>query len=560
MTKSDPNMITLKLTWQKLEWIKYYPKIAEIQDNLITAYRQGDKSKVHDLQRKIVTSFEGRALAVRKVVTNKGGKTAGVDGRTWETSDQRMNAIEKLGQISQNSKNYEASPVKRIWIPKTGTTELRPLGIPTLIDRAVQALYHMAVDPIVEEESDEHSYGFRKYRSAHDAILRIRTLLDKSTSPEWVLEADIEKCFDRISHKFLMEHTPICDKNVLRQWLKSGITENGFLNQSAEGIGTPQGGIMSPTLSNIALNGFEKFIRNHKSMKNQPKRTKIHLIRYADDFIVTGRSREFLEDTVREICEEFLEPRGLKLKEAKTSVVSIHTGFKFLGFEIRRYPWNPQKNKRVKKVTQKSLLIIRPGSKEMKVLRTKIRTLIQPQRPMLKIIQDINPLLRGWSEYYRISFHGQEVFWKISHWLYKTMWSWARKKHSKRKAQWIFERYIWEKKGTKWNFGVDSKQTIFNIGSVSNLKLVPMKEGLNPYELENTAYFEKRKQERIRAKFRNAIYRKHKHKCPHCGQSLYGEEPVELHHVVPERKGGKYTMDNIVPLHQICHQHYTHQV
>lgn len=157
------------LKLHELEWIKYYPKIANMQESLIAAYRDKDSCKVHELQRKIVTSFEGRALAVRKVVTNKGGKTAGIDGQTWETSNQRMKAIDKLRTIAQNSKSYEASPVKRVWIPKAGTTqELRPLGIPTIIDRAVQALYHIAVDPIVEEQSDEHSYGFRKYRSPGD--------------------------------------------------------------------------------------------------------------------------------------------------------------------------------------------------------------------------------------------------------------------------------------------------------------------------------------------------------------------------------------------------------
>lgn len=317
---------------------------------------------------------------------------------------------------------------------------------------------------------------------------------------------------------------------------------------------------MSPTLCNIALNGFENFIRDHKSMKNQPKRTKIHLVRYADDFIITGRSKEHLEETVKGICEEFLKPRGLQLKKAKTSVCSIHKGFSFLGFEIRRYAWNPKKNRRTKKVVQKTLLIIKPKSEKVKDLLVKVRAIIQPQRPIERIIQDLNPLLRGWSEYYRISFQGQEVFWKISHWLYTKMWAWARKKHSRQKAQWIFNKYVWEKDGTKWNFGTDKKQTIFNIGAVSNIKMMPMKEGLNPYLKENTKYFEERKRERTKAKFRNAIYRKYKYQCIHCGQSLNGQEPVELHHIIPERKGGKYTLENIIPLHQICHQHYTYQI
>lgn len=550
--------VKMTLTWNELEWKLYFTKTQETQERLVMAHRLGKKELVLELQRNLVTSFEGRALAVRKVVTNNGNKTPGIDGVIWDTGEKRMSAIALLSKIVQKPSEYRASPVKRVWIPKENSTEKRPLGIPTMIDRATQALYHMAIDPIVEEESDKHSYGFRKYRSTHDAILRIRTLLDKSYSPKWILEADIEKCFDRILHQFLIEKTVMCDKIMLIQWLKSGIMEKGEFFTNSE-KGTPQGGILSPTLCNIALNGLETRIQA-KAMQYIKKPTKTHVIRYADDFIITGQDVEILKGPIKEECRQFLEERGLVIKETKTKITFIEEGFQFLGFSIKRYQWNPKKNRRkTSKVIQKTLLIIKPSQAKVKDLKKRIKKIIQIQKPMESIIRDINPLLRGWSEYYRISYHGQVIFWNLGHWLHGILWSWARKKHANRRANWIYETYVWEKDGTKWNFGTSAKQTIFNIASVTNLKLVALKEGLNPYIRENEEYFVRRKIARIQTKFRSAIYKLYKHKCQHCNQTLHGEEPIELHHIVPEKEGGKWTLNNIVPLHRLCHQNITHK-
>jgi len=172
---------------------------------------------VYQLQNQLVTSLEGRAIAIRNVVTSSGAKTPGVDKITWTTPEQRMKAIELLGNITKNPNTYKSSPLKRIMIPKANSTELRPLGIPTMFDRAVQAVYLLAVDPVVETNSDKNSFGFRKFRSQHDAIAYIRSILDKKVSPNYILEADIFKCFDKISHKFLLQNTPICHKHVLNQ-------------------------------------------------------------------------------------------------------------------------------------------------------------------------------------------------------------------------------------------------------------------------------------------------------------------------------------------------------
>lgn len=209
--------------WHKINWKAAQTRTGRLQEEIIKKYLEGEINEVYKLQRKLVRSFAARALAVRKTITNKGKKTAGVDGIRWTCPTQYFEAIENLKEYVTKPNTYRAKPLKRVEIPKPGTTEKRPLGIPTMMDRAMQAVYHLAVDPVVETNSDKNSYGFRKHRSTHDAVAALRSHLDKKTAPHWILEADITKCFDRISHEFLMANTPICDKNVLQEWLKSGV-------------------------------------------------------------------------------------------------------------------------------------------------------------------------------------------------------------------------------------------------------------------------------------------------------------------------------------------------
>lgn len=535
------------------------------------AYLQKDIGRVYKLQRRLVTSFDGRALAVRKVATNSGSSTPGIDKIIWDTPAKRWEAIHEVREAVHRPKQYSCKPIKRVMIPKPDSSEKRPLGIPTMLDRAVQAIYHMAVDPVVECQSDPNSYGFRKYRSTHDAVTRLRTLLDKETSPQWILEADIAKCFDQISHTFLIEHTPICDKDVLISWLKSGVV-NGTKLAPTE-MGTPQGGVISPLLCNIALNGLENTVKTSvgtlgAQQKRLGMRSKVHITRFADDFIITSVNEEILIQQVRPAVEEFLSKRHLKLKEAKTRIVHIEEGVDFLGFNLRRHPYCPKQNKLSKSMQQKgalaatkeqTVLIVRPSKKNVDKLVGKIRTIIVPARPIESIIRDLNPILRGWAEYFRISYHSIEVMSKISHHIWKKMWLWARKRHSKRNAEWVYKKYI---QGAdprrKWIFGASPEATLFDLSTVTQWKLNPMRLGVNPYTEEGEIYYEARRKGMIAAKFRSAVYQKHKYKCPKCGDTLHGEEPVELHHIIPVANGGKWTLDNIQPLHRTCHASITY--
>lgn len=545
--------------WHDIPWSLYYREVSKIQEDLVMAYRADNLHRVYQLQRKLVVSLAARSLAIRRVMTNSGSSTPGVDKQLWDSPAKRMDALLQLREITHNPQSYRASPLKRVWIPKENSDEMRPLGIPTLIDRAVQAVYQMAVDPIVEEQSDPNSYGFRLNRSTHDAITRIRTLLDKTTSPQWILDADVAKCFDTISHEFLLKQTIMCDRTVLEQWLKSGVQNAGSASTEQTTQGTPQGGIISPMLCNVALNGLESVAIKAAESIRVGGRTKVHLTRYADDFVCTGVSQEILEECVKPAIASFLWERGLEFKDSKTQIVNVTQGFDFLGFRFQAKPWNYKLNQSRKNgPTRATVLIVKPRDQKVMALKDSIRAVIKPTRPIASIIRDLNPILRGWSEYYRISYHSLPVFWSLGHYVWYKMWKWARDRHPKRNAQWIYDKYVMAGGDRKWVFGNTIRESLFDISKVTNWRIFPLKQGLNPYVLLNQEYYEKRKQVRIEAKFRAAIYRKFKHTCPHCGQSLHNGESVELHHLIAIKDGGKWSMDNIHPLHTICHQSVTY--
>jgi RNA-directed DNA polymerase len=553
----EKRTIQKPLSWHEIDWKLCFENVERIQEEIVKAVRFGKRKQVLELQRQLVVMFETRALAIRHIVSNQGSKTAGIDNIHWKNPKDYFNAIQELGNITKNPNQYKASSVKRIYIPKPGTNEQRPLGIPTLIDRALQKVYHFAIDPVVECQSDKNSYGFRKHRSTQDAITTLRSLLDKPTSPTMILETDIAKCFEKIDHKFLINNTPICDKHILSEWLSSGISVQGHIQDTEEG--TPQGGVISPLLCNVALNGLEELTKTkfkaEKHSKTLGSRPKIHIIRYADDIVITGVNSELLEE-VKKLLIEFLAERGLKLKEAKTRIVNIQEGFDFLGYNLKRKDQDHTKNKNNEKQT--SVLVIQPTKKNIQKLKTKIKEIIDRRKPIEALIRDLNPILRGWSEYFRISYHSQMNFINIGNYVWTLMWRWARKRHPRRNAKYLFAKYTRPTKSSKWTWMGTLNKPLFNISEVTTYILRPLKQDINPYIIENKEYYEMRKAARALTKFRTAIYKKYEHKCIVCEQSLHNEEKIELHHINPVKKGGKYTMENIVPMHKICHQKITH--
>jgi len=555
-------IITTKQTnnWYEINWRENCAFVNKLQEKLVVDYKNKNWKEVHSTQLKLMMSFEGRALAVRKVVTNDGGKNPGIDKIVWNSPKDKFQAIKQLREILvSKSGSYLAGPIRRAWIPKSDPKDLRPLGIPNMIDRALQALMLLCLDPIVEEISDTYSFGFRKFRSTSDAIQRIRTILDKSNAPKWIWDVDINKCFDKISHEFLEKELKIllCAKGneFTSKWLKAPIIDKGITTFPK--VGTPQGSILSLLLCNITLNGLENVIRDGLPSPNTTGGRKLKgcwCIRYADDFIVTSPTKDkiIFEDIPK--VKLFLKERGLEISEKKSRVINFEKeGFNFLGWRVDLFKRNFRKKKYN---TNKRILIIKPTKKAIKRVKADIKAEFRSNKPIRALIKDLNPILKGWSNYYRSSYHSQEVFQSIGHYVYQLWWRWARKKHPTRSKKWIYNKYILKSDKRSWNIGDSSEILLFDITQAKQLKTKSLRNNINPYM--NEEYYISRSAIVDAEKFRKAIYKKYNFKCPVCNQALFGEEEIHLHHIVPNKDGGEYSLTNIVPLHRICHENITY--
>jgi len=463
--------------WDQIDWSHCEREVRRLQARIVKATREGRHNKVKTLQWLLTHSFHGKALAVRRVTENKGKWTPGVDGAIWKTSGTKYRAI---GALQRHG--YQPRPLRRVYIPKA-TGRLRPLGIPTMKDRAMQALHLLALEPIAETTADPNSYGFRPARSTADAIGQCHLILSKGDSPVWVLEGDIRGCFDYISHEWMLHHVPT-DKKVLRQWLKTGYMENRTLFPTE--AGTPQGGIISPTLANLTLDGLEPLLRK-KFPKTKWPSLKVNLVRYADDFIITGNSKELLKNEVRPLVEQFLRERGLELSPEKTCVTHIDQGFDFLGQNLRK--WNGK-------------LLIQPSRKNTRRFLEKVREMIHRCRGLSQenLIRMLNPIIRGWVNYHR-HVAASDTFGKVDHQLWQSLWPWAKRRHSEKPRPWVLRKY-WQRLGRKWKFAValeqrtpDGKVVWFKLVNPVETKIhrhLKIKGAANPFDPNWRAYFEDR--------------------------------------------------------------------
>ncbi len=422
-------------------------------------------------------SLSAKLLAVKRVTENAGKFTAGVDGVVWKTPVQKLNAAKTL-----EKKGYKSKPLKRVYIPKKNGKK-RPLGIPTMHDRAMQALYLLALDPISETTADNCSFGFRPKRSCADAIARCFIHLSRQNSAEWILEGDIKGCFDHISHKWMLDNIPV-DKRVLIQWLNAGFIDKNKLFPTKEG--TPQGGIISPTLANMLLDRMEQAIYNATGIKlgkngwQKPNKQKIHIVRYADDFVITGSSKEILENTVLPLIEQFLQIRGLQLSQEKTIITSIYKGFDFLGQNIRKY--------------DNGTLIIKPSKDSMKSIRAKVKTVVKKNwaSPTDVLIRQLNPIIRGWCNYHR-HICAKKHFIALDSIVWNTIWKWPIRRHSNKGKIWIKNKYFDSNEYSNWIFFAKDKngKSIRLIKAAHiNIERHRLINGkANPYDPEWNKYF-----------------------------------------------------------------------
>ncbi|KAF5416113.1 MAG: hypothetical protein C5S49_05100 [Candidatus Methanogaster sp.] len=429
---------------------------------------------VKRLQYLLTNSHYAKLLAVRRVTQNKGKRTAGIDGAKWITPNSKMNAVLKL-----SDRKFKATPLRRVYIPKPGIDKKRPLSIPTMYDRAMQALHALALQPIAETTADPRSFGFRKNRSAHDACQYAFTCLSMKSSAQWVLEGDIKGCFDNINHEWLLDNIPM-DKSILTQFLKAGFVYKRHLNPAK--AGTPQGGIISPILANMTLDGMEKSIaakyhvgKNGVIDKTRFNPEKVHFVRYADDFVVTATSKETAED-IAEVVGEFLKERGLELSDEKTHITHINDGFDFLGWNFRKY---------------KGKLLIKPSKKSIEKVTRKISDVIKRAKAWKQenLINALNPIIIGWSNYHR-SVVSKEVFSKLDHIVWNMLWRWATRRHPLKTGSWVARRYWLLKGARKWTFST-KKNRLKLFSDTKIVRHIGLKLDKNPYL--DSEYFELRK-------------------------------------------------------------------
>jgi RNA-directed DNA polymerase len=533
-------------SWHTIPWGRVLRNVRRLQVRIVKAFQAGRHGKVHALRHLLAHSFAGKALAVLRVATNRGAKTPGCDGSTWSSPEDKQQAIQAL-----RTRGYRARPLRRLYIPKSNGQQ-RPLGIPTLHDRAMQALYALTLDPLAESRADPNSYGFRRERCCADALEQCHKVLGAPHSSRWLLEADLRSCFDRISHSWLLDHVPL-PRGVLSQWLRCGYLENDVLHDTTEG--TPQGGIISPLLMNWTLDGLETLLNERlMATSRQRFRNKVHLVRYADDFVITGSSPQLLHHEVRPLVERFLRPRGLELHPEKTSITHSEDGCDFLGQTIKRH------------ASDKVLLT--PSRKSVRRLRDKVRDLLRRSGAWTagELIAALNPLLRGWACYHRHS-SSSRTFASIERWLFARIWRWARKRHPSRSATWVKEKYYHGRGGRRWVFygvlpnrdGVAEPISLVQLTTLTLRKHVKIRGAAHPYDPAWEPYFEERllwkvadpelvqRDARLLWEFQDG-------KCPVCAAVLDLESGWELHHVQWRVHGGSDTLDNLALLHAHCHR------
>ncbi len=458
--------------WKAIDWKKVKAEVKRLQVRIAKAVREGNWNKAKSLQWVLSHSFFAKLLAVKMATSTKGANTAGVDGIKWNTPAKKMRGVLSLKRCG-----YKAQPLRRVEIPKRNGKK-RPLGIPTIKDRAWQALHLLTVQPVAETTADSNSYGFRFHRACRDAISQCFCALAKSYSPKWILDADIKACFDWIDHDWLINNILI-DKKMLSQWLKSGYVQHRKLFPTK--AGTPQGGIISPTLANMTLDGLEKVIK-----ESCPPRRKVNFVRYADDFICTAESRELLENNILPAINEFLRPRGLMLSPEKTKIVRIEDGFDFLGQNMRKF-----RNK----------LITTPSKENRKCFLDGIRREIKNCKGSKTedMITRLNPKIRGWVNYHKL-VQSARAFACADTVIYEALMKWARRRHPNKGPGWIRKKYF-SLTGQKSVFSCKSKQQIgkykihelFKPAKAKLFRYIKIKGKAIPFDPEYREYFERRR-------------------------------------------------------------------
>lgn len=538
-----------EVQWHSIDWVSAHKTVRRLQQRIVKATREGRWGKVKSLQYLLTRSLSAKAVAVRRVTENTGKRTPGVDGVTWPSPGQKTAALKTLKR-----RGYRPLPLRRIHIPKSNG-KLRPLGIPTMRDRAMQALYKLALEPVAETTADKNSYGFRPGRSTADARELIHTWLSAKNRAPWILEGDIKGCFDNISHDWMLANIPM-DKTMLKKWLKAGYMEEGAFFDTESG--TPQGGIISPVLANMVLDGLERHVNklfpDAVRIKGVRTRLKVNVVRYADDFIITAGTKE-LAEKILPVVQEFMAERGLELSQEKTKVTHIDQGFDFLGWNVRKYDGK---------------LLIKPAEKNVHYFLETVRGIIKANKTVEAwwLLNKLNPVIKGWANYHRTAV-ASKTFSAVDHEIWKCLWRWAVRRHPKKNLAWVKAKYFAPVGQRNWVFntgeiasGTDAHDKRKVLRLASDVKIdrgyVKVLGDANFFDTEWDHYFEQRitaRMERSVAGLKKiaALWSRQEGRCPACGELITEETGWHVHHVFGRNAPNPDSLYKLRLLHPNCH-------